>query len=114
MRGQFAATTSEEETACRRQPGLRHGCRVHAALSADAEAAVVGGMRSGSFRCGRLQLALRARVADKSYVILAKQRSIANQAVRPDMATKIFSTMGTTNDLEFTEGTTGLVEPITL
>ena len=52
VRGQFVATTSEEETACRRQPGLRHGCRVHAALSADAEAAVVGGKRSGSLGVG--------------------------------------------------------------
>ena len=34
------AMTSKEETACRRQPGLRHGCQVHAVLS-------VGGGGSG-------------------------------------------------------------------
>ena len=37
VRGLCATTMSEEETACRRQPGLRHGCQVHAVLSADAE-----------------------------------------------------------------------------
>ena len=73
------ATMSEEETVCRQQPGLRHGCWVHAALSADAEAAVVGGKWSGSFRCGWLQaldpgLALHAHIADKSYLNLAKQK----------------------------------------
>ena len=63
-------TTSKEETACRRQPGLRCGCQVHAASSADAEAAVGGGKRSGSFRCGWLQaldpgLTLRTHIADQ-------------------------------------------------
>ena len=44
-----ATTTSEEETACRRQPGLRRGCQVHAVSSVDAEAAV-----RRFFRCGQL------------------------------------------------------------
>ena len=35
--------TSEEETACRRQPGLRRGCRVHAVSSAEVVEAVRGG-----------------------------------------------------------------------
>ena len=37
VRGPRATTMSEEETACRQQPGLRRGCRVHAVSSADAE-----------------------------------------------------------------------------
>ena len=36
-------TMSEEETAFKRQPGLRHGCRVHTVSSADGEAAIGGG-----------------------------------------------------------------------
>ena len=40
VRGPHATTTYEEETACRRQPGLRRGCRVHAVWSADAEEVV--------------------------------------------------------------------------
>ena len=67
------ATISEEKTACRRQPGLRCGCQVHAVLSADVEVAIDGGKQSGSFRCGQLQaldpgLTLCNCVADKSYV----------------------------------------------
>ena len=38
-------TTSEEETVFKRQPGLRCGCWVHAASSADVEAAIGGGKR---------------------------------------------------------------------
>ena len=37
VRGWLVATMSEEETACRWQPGLRHGCQVHAVWSVDAE-----------------------------------------------------------------------------
>ena len=37
VRGLHATTMSEEETACRRQPGLRCGCQVQAVSSADAE-----------------------------------------------------------------------------
>ena len=40
VRGPHATTTYEEETACRRQPGLRRGCQVHAVWSADAEEVV--------------------------------------------------------------------------
>ena len=67
---QCATTTSKEETACRQQPGLRCGCWVHTASSADAEAAVGGGKQSGSFRCGQLQaldpgLMLHTCIADQ-------------------------------------------------
>ena len=53
---------------------------MHAASSADVEAAVSGGKQSGSFRCGQLQaldpgLVLHACVTDKSYVNLGKQKS---------------------------------------
>ena len=59
-------TTSEEETACRQQPGLRRGCRVHAVSSVEVVEAVRGGavrkiLRFVSMPCG---LALHARVAD--------------------------------------------------
>ena len=37
VRGPCVTMTSKEETACRRQPGLRCGCRVHAVSSVDAE-----------------------------------------------------------------------------
>ena len=37
VRGPWATMIYEEETACRWQPGLGHGCRVHAVSSADAE-----------------------------------------------------------------------------
>ena len=50
VRGPRATTTYEEEIACRRQPGLGRGCRVHTASSIDAEAAV-----RKFFRCGRLR-----------------------------------------------------------
>ena len=40
VRGPRTTTTYEEETACRRQPGLGRGCRVHAASSVDVEVAV--------------------------------------------------------------------------
>ena len=35
--------TSKEETACRRQPGLRRGCQVHAISSVEVVEAVRGG-----------------------------------------------------------------------
>ena len=35
--GPHATTMSKDMMACRRQPDLRHGCQVHAVLSADAE-----------------------------------------------------------------------------
>ena len=58
--------TSEEETACRRQPGLRRGCQVHAVSSVEVVEAVRGGavrkiLQFVSMPCG---LMLRARVAD--------------------------------------------------
>ena len=58
---------SEEETAFKRQPGLRRGCRVHAVSSADGEAAVGGGTRLGVICQHALDpgLALRARIADQ-------------------------------------------------
>ena len=40
---QCMTMTYEEETACRRQPGLRRGCRVHAVSSAEVVEAVRGG-----------------------------------------------------------------------
>ena len=43
VRGLRATTTYEEETACRQQPGLRHGCQVHAVSSAEVVEAVKGG-----------------------------------------------------------------------
>ena len=58
------ATTSEEKTACRRQPGLRCGCRVHAVSSA-------GGGGSGQKIFVIFQhaldpgLMLHARIADQ-------------------------------------------------
>ena len=65
---QCATTTSEEETTCRRQPGLRRGCWVHATSSADAAAAVGGGKRWGSFWCGWLPgLALHTHIADQCW-----------------------------------------------
>ena len=66
---------SEEETAFKRQPGLRRGCRVHAVSSADGEAAVGGELGVICQHALDPGLALRARVADKSYVNLAKQKS---------------------------------------
>ena len=59
---------------CRRQPGLRHGCWVHAVSS-------VGGGGSSQKNFVICQhtldpgLMLHARIADKSYVNLAKQKS---------------------------------------
>ena len=50
------AITSKEETACRRQPGLRHGCRVHAVPS-------VGGGGSGQKIFVLCQHALGSRCA---------------------------------------------------
>ena len=40
---QCMTMTYEEETACRQQPGLRCGCRVHAVSSAEVVEAVRGG-----------------------------------------------------------------------
>ena len=37
VRGPHATRTYEEETVCRQQPGLGHGCHMHAVSSADAE-----------------------------------------------------------------------------
>ena len=43
VRGPHATMTYEEETACRRQSGLRCGCWVHAVSSAEVVEAVRGG-----------------------------------------------------------------------
>ena len=43
VRGPRVTTTYKEETACRQQPGLRRGCRVHAISSAEEVEAVKGG-----------------------------------------------------------------------
>ena len=40
---QCTTMTYEEETVCRQQPGLRHGCRVHAVSSVEVVEAVRGG-----------------------------------------------------------------------
>ena len=62
-----ATMMSEEETVFKRQPGLRHGYRVHAVLSADGEVAVGGGMCLGVICQHALDpgLVLRACIADQ-------------------------------------------------
>ena len=66
--------TYEEETVCRQQPGLRCGCQVHAVLSAGG-----GGSSQKKFVICQYALdpglMLCARITDKSYVNLAKQKS---------------------------------------
>ena len=58
---------SEEETAFKRQPGLRRGYRVHTVSSTDGEVAIGGGTRLGVICQHALDpgLTLRARVADQ-------------------------------------------------
>ena len=46
VRGLCATMTYKEETACRQQPGLRHGCQVHAVSSAEVVEAVRDGGKS--------------------------------------------------------------------
>ena len=64
VRGPHTTTTYEEETACRQQPGLRRGCRVHAVSSAGG-----GGSSQKIFAICQYALdpglALHAHVADQ-------------------------------------------------
>ena len=43
VRGPHTTMTYEEETVCRRQPGLRCGCQVHTVSPAEVVEAVRGG-----------------------------------------------------------------------
>ena len=59
-------TTYEEETVCRRQPGLRRGCQVHAVWSADVEVVEVFKRKLLPLSaCPRPWLTLCARIAYK-------------------------------------------------
>ena len=64
-----ATTMSEEETAFKRQPGLRCSCRMHAVSSTNGEVAVGGGTHLGVICQHALDpgLALHAHIADQCW-----------------------------------------------